>query len=93
MKNCIHNHYILAFFVSLAVSIGLLIGGYMAPPQGVIDGSILKSVGELFLWPTLAAGVKALDDNKQVKIKTAHTTLTVGKKEDGDDELLDDDEA
>lgn len=93
MKNCVRNHYILAFFVSLAVSIGLLIGGYLAPPQGEIDGSILKAVGELFLWPTLAAGVKALEDNKQVKIKTAHTTLTVGKKEDGDDELLDDDEA
>ena len=89
MKNCVRNHYIVAFFVSLAISICLVVGGFFAPPQGEIDGSVLKAVGELFLFPTLAAGVKALDDNKKVKIRTSHATLTVGKEADEEtDELL-----
>lgn len=82
MKNCIRNHYIVAFFVTLTVSITLIVGGYFAPPEGVIDGSILKAVGELFLWPTLALGAKALEDGKRIKLQTGKTTITVGKMQD-----------
>ena len=48
------------------------------PPQGEIDGSVLKGVGELFLWPALAFGAKALDDNKKIQMQHGNTTITVG---------------
>ena len=99
MKNCIRNHYLVAFFVSLTVSIGLIVGGYFAPPQGQIDGSILKAVGLLFLYPTLALGAKALDDDKKIKLQHGSTTITVGERkidepgeETVDEEPLEDDE-
>lgn len=82
MKHCIRNHYFVAFFVTLTISIGLIIGGFFAPPQGEIDGSVLKAVGELFLWPALAFGAKALEDNKKIKLQHGATTITVGKQLD-----------
>lgn len=78
MKNCIRNHYFVAFFLSLVISIGLIIGGFFMPPQGEIDGSVLKAVGELFLYPALAFGAKALDDNKKIQMQHGNTTITVG---------------
>lgn len=85
LKNCIRNHYLVAFFTCLAISICLIIGGFFAPPQGEIDGSVLKAVGELFLFPTLAAGVKALDDNKKIKLQHGATTIVVGERKPGDE--------
>ena len=78
MKNCLRNHYFVAFFVTLTISIGLIIGGFFMPPQGEIDGSVLKGVGELVLWPALAFAAKALDDNKKIQIQQGQTTITVG---------------
>jgi hypothetical protein len=78
MKNCLRNHYFVAFFVTLTISIGLIIGGFFMPPQGEVDGSVLKGVGELFLWPALAFAAKALDDNKKIQIQQGQTTITVG---------------
>lgn len=37
-----------AFEVCLVVAIGLIVGGFFVPPTGVIDGSVLTGVGELF---------------------------------------------
>lgn len=82
MKNCIRNHYFVAFFVSLVISIGLIVGGFFMPPQGEIDGSVLKGVGELFLYPALAFAAKALDDDRKIKLQHGKTTITVGKTEE-----------
>ena len=78
MKHCVRNHYFVAFFVTLMISIGLIVGGFLTPPQGEIDGSVLKAVGELFLWPALAFGAKALEDNKKIQMQHGNTTITVG---------------
>lgn len=85
MKNCLRNHYFVAFFVTLAVSIGLLITSFLLPPQGTIDPSVLQGTAIIFCWPALAFAAKALDDNKRVKIDTKVGTITVGHPQ-GDDE-------
>lgn len=36
-----------------AFSIGLLVGGFIAPPMGVIDGSVLAAAGILFAFSAL----------------------------------------
>ena len=86
MKNCIRNHYFVAFFASLIVSIGLLITSFFLPPKGDISPSVLKATAIILVYPALAFAAKALDDNKQVKIKTEHATVTVGKVGEHDDE-------
>ena len=44
----------IVFFICLIVSLGLFVGGFFVPPMGEIDGSILKAVGELLGFATLA---------------------------------------
>lgn len=44
----------LAFWLTLVTSIGLVVAGFCVPPTGVIDGSVLKSVGLLLGFATLA---------------------------------------
>lgn len=85
MKHCIRNHYIVAFFTTLAVSIGLLITSFLLPPQGTIDPSVLQGTAIIFCWPALAFAAKALDDNKRVKINTKIGSVTVGHIEDEPD--------
>ena len=44
----------IAFWLTLVTSIALVIAGFCVPPTGVIDGSVLKSVGLLLGFATLA---------------------------------------
>lgn len=84
MGNIMSNlkkHYIAAFWITLTVSIGLLIGGFCMPPQGEVDGSILESVGLIFLWPALAFGAKALEENNKIKISHGQTEIVIGADE------------
>ena len=87
MKDCIRNHYFVAFFASLIISFGLLITSFIMPPQGQIHPSVLQGVAILFCYPALAFGAKALDDNKRVKISTKVGTITVGHPQGDDDEV------
>ena len=85
MKNCLRNHYFVAFFSTLIVAVGLLITSFFLPPQGTIDPSVLQATAIVFCWPALAFAAKALDDNKRVKISTKVGTVTVGHIEDNVD--------
>lgn len=42
------------FYVSLILSILLLVGGFLSSPLGIIDSSVLSAVGLLFAFATLA---------------------------------------
>ena len=42
------------FWVCLISTIALLVGGFIVPPTGVVDGSVLTSVAVLFGFATLA---------------------------------------
>ena len=44
----------IAFWLTLCTSIGLIVAGFCVPPTGVIDGSVLKGVGLLLGFATLA---------------------------------------
>lgn len=43
-----------AFWITLITSIGLVVAGFCVPPTGVIDGSVLKAVGLLLGFATIA---------------------------------------
>ena len=42
------------FYVTLVVSICLIVGGFFVTPPGVIDGSVITSVGLLLMFAVLA---------------------------------------
>ena len=70
-------------YAVILVSLGLVIAGFVMPPQGVIDGSVLTAIGELMggsallevvikLPQYIEAGVKA-------KITHGNTEIEIGK--------------
>lgn len=63
--------------VCFLVSVGLIVGGFLVPPTGVIDGSVLKAVGELLLFPTLLYGFRAVELGLKVKFKKGDTSITI----------------
>ena len=61
----------LVFYLTLTVSILLIVGGFFVPPLGVIDGSVITAVGELLLFATLAqvpSIVEAAKNGKSIKL-------------------------
>ena len=71
-----------AFYVSQTVAIGLIIGGFCVPPVGVISGSVLTAVGELFLFPTLYAAVHIIMSGQDLKIQKGDFTISSNKDEE-----------
>lgn len=74
------NHW--AFWVCLIFSIGLILGSFFVPPMGVIDGSILASVGELFGFATLATVIEAIKKGSDVSVSHGSTTVTVNNNDE-----------
>lgn len=79
-----HNHYGIAFFVTLMVAIGLIIGGFLVPPIGEISGSVITSVGELFLWPALGLGAKTISEGRKATFKTGNAEITLNDNNEQD---------
>ena len=67
----------IAFLVAFVCSIGLIVAGFCVPPQGIIDGSVLKAVGELFSFAALAFAGHALTLGYDLKIAKGDTTIDV----------------
>ena len=84
-SNCckiLNKHYIIAFWITLGVALGLIIGGFLVPPRGIIDGSILTAIGIIFLWPSLAVLSKAIENGRVAKFNFGHNSVSIGKDED-----------
>ena len=64
-----------AFGVCLVISIGLLVVGFLTPPQGKIDSSVLKAVGELFAFAALAVGAHAVNLGYDLKLSKGNTSV------------------
>ena len=77
-----HKHFAVAFWITLTIAIGLIIGGFFTPPMGEVSGSVLTAVGEIFLWPSLAFGAKTLDTGHQATIKKGDVEINIKEKED-----------
>ena len=66
------------FNVLLTVSILLIVGGFLVPPIGVIDGSVLSAVGLLLMFATIDKIPEAIKAGKSVKISKGDFSAEVG---------------
>lgn len=85
-----HRTYLLSritFAVCFFVSVGLIVGGFFVPPMGIIDGSVLKAVGELLLFPTLLYGFRAIELGLTIKFQKGDTTVEIHREEQEEDEF------
>lgn len=70
------------FYVCLAFSLSLFIGGFFCPPMGVIDGSVLKAGGILLGFATLAVAGQNLANGKGVIFKHGETEVTINDEDE-----------
>ena len=73
------------FYLTLAISLLLIVGGFLFPPMGIIDGSVLTAVGELLMFGALAqvpALISAAKNGKSIKLTKGDFTAEVSSSED-----------
>lgn len=71
------------FFVCLAFSIALFVGGFFCPPMGQIDGSVLTAGGILFGFAALAVAGQNLANGKEVVFRKGDIEVSVENEETG----------
>jgi len=75
----------IVFWVSFVSSIALIVGGFFAPPTGVISGSVLTAVGELFAFAALFELPNMIEGKKgKVSFKKGDTEISIHQEEDKD---------
>lgn len=72
----------IVFGVCFFISSGLIVAGFIVPPTGIIDGSVLTAVGELIMFPTLVYGFRALELGLEVKFQKGETSIEIHRDED-----------
>lgn len=66
------------FWVSFALCACLIVAGFLVPPMGVVDGSVLTAVGELFAFPTLWTVWHAIERGIDAKMKIGKAEVVLG---------------
>lgn len=72
------------FYLTFAISLLLIIRGFLLPPMGIIDGSVLTAVGELLMFGVLAqlpAIIDAAKNGKSIKVTKGDFTADVSSSE------------
>ena len=72
------------FYLTLAISLLLIIGGFLLPPMGIIDGSVLTAVGELLMFGVLAQVpgiISAAKNGKSIKLTKGDFSAEVSSSE------------
>ena len=72
----------ISFTLCLLVSISLIVGGFLVPPTGIIDGSVLKAVGMLILFAVIDMIPKILKAEKNIKISKGDISIDVNDGKD-----------
>lgn len=70
-----------SFWICLVISILLIITGFLIPPKGIIDGSVLTAVGELWAFATLALVYHSISMGIDARIKYGKTEVTIGNQD------------
>lgn len=70
----------IVFYVNLVISIALIVGGFLLPPTGIIDGSVLSAVGELLIFGVIAQIPRILDavrNGKSLKFQKGDSSVEI----------------
>lgn len=73
------------FWICLICAIGLLLGGFFAPPLGSIDNSVITGVGILFCFGVLAQLPILIEVAGSAKISHGNTTIEISKDSEGNE--------
>lgn len=70
------------FYICLAISVALFIGGFFCPPMGIIDGSVLTAGGILLGFAALGVAGQNLANGKEVVFTHDNTEMKIGDRDE-----------
>lgn len=79
-KNYLKNNFFFIFFSVSALL--LLVAGFVAPPLGSIDNTVLIAVGEINGTLAIGAVIKSIDKGRSASIKHKDTELIINGDEE-----------
>lgn len=68
------------FYVNLVISILLIVGGFLVPPVGIIDGSVLTAVGLLLMFSVIEKIPETIKAGKSIKLQRGDTSIEVNSE-------------
>lgn len=77
------------FSITTATALILVVVGFIIPPMGVIDGSVLTAVGELMGFAALAQVPPLIKKGADVSIHHGSTSITVNNPDTDPEETTD----
>ena len=80
------NKYFIIAIIMALVAIGLVIAGFLVPPLGVIDGSVLTAVGEIVFLVTIFFVWDCVTKGKIAKIKKGDLDASISDNDNRPDE-------
>ena len=80
------NKYFIIAIIMALVAIGLIIAGFLVPPLGVIDGSVLTAVGEIVFLVTIFFVWDCVTKGKIAKIKKGDLEASISDNDNMPDE-------
>ena len=80
------NKYFIIAIIMALVAIGLVIAGFLVPPLGVIDGSVLTAVGEIIFLVTIFFVWDCVTKGKIAKIKKGDLEASISDNDNLPDE-------
>ena len=72
------------FYILLTISVSLIVGGFLLPPTGIIDGSVLSAVGELLAIAVVAqvpSIMQIVRHGKSIKLQKGDFSAEIGAGE------------
>lgn len=73
-----------AFYANLVISILLIVGGFLVPPVGIIDGSVLTAVGLLLMFSVIEKIPEAIKAGKNIKVQKGDSSVVISANEPND---------
>lgn len=65
------------FYINLVVSILLIVGGFLVPPVGIIDGSVLTAVGLLLMFSVIEKVPEAIKAGRNIKLQKGDSSVEI----------------
>ena len=76
----------ISFYVCLSISVVLVVAGFLIPPTGVIDGSVLTAVGELLAFPAIAFAFRAVELGYDIHMEKGDASIHISNDGEGETE-------
>ena len=68
------------FYINLVVSILLIVGGFLVPPVGIIDGSVLTAVGLLLMFSVIEKVPEAIKAGRNIKLQKGDSSVEISSE-------------